>query len=341
MAEPGLNGAIPSALMAQAARAHADKIALRYGDEAWTFAEFDAVADRLATAIARRLEPGARAIVLMANRPEYVLLQCAIERAGLIRVPVNARSTAHELGVILADCEPAVLFYDTTTADRVAAATGEGLWRVQVNDAVAQGGPTYHELSTETVDRALLERAGLDDLSSINYTSGTSGRPKGAMLTHRNWAAVYRNMLIDRDIRGEPGINISQTQPVAAPVPQNLTPGMAALRRRHGDTDADASVWVPPVLEVVATENKRVAVLATTIDSFVSWSEQTDRRAMRGRERAHAQIMRALTAQLLEPYLSARGEDQSAAVIREWIDRVAEGKASPIEAARMLGDLKK
>lgn len=51
--------------------------------------------------------------------------------------------------------------------------------------------------------------------------------------------------------------------------------------------------------------------------------------------------MRALIAQLLEPYLSAREEDQCAAVIREWIDRVAEGKARPIEAARMLGDLKK
>lgn len=202
MLESGLNGAIPSALMGQAARAHADKVALRYGDRAWTFAEFDAIAGRLASGIARRVEPGARAAVMMANRPEYVLLQCAIERAGLVRVPVNARSTAHELGVILADCEPAVLFYDRTTADRVVAA-GEGLWRVQVDDAGAQGGPAYQDLSTEAVDRALLGRAGLDDLSSINYTSGTSGRPKGAMLTHRNWAAVYRNMLIDRDIRGD------------------------------------------------------------------------------------------------------------------------------------------
>jgi len=202
MSDARLSGAIPSALMAQAARAYGDKVALRYGDRAWTFAEFDAVADRLASAIARRVEPGARAAVMMANRPEYVLLQCAIERAGLVRVPVNAKSTAHELGVILADCEPAVLFYDRSTADRVAAAEGASrLWRVPMDDAVAQGGPDYRELSSAEVDPALLDRAGLDDLSSINYTSGTSGRPKGAMLTHRNWAAVYRNMLIDRDIR--------------------------------------------------------------------------------------------------------------------------------------------
>jgi acyl-CoA synthetase (AMP-forming)/AMP-acid ligase II len=204
MPETGLNGAIPSVLMAQAARAHADKVALRYGEQAWTFSEFDAIADRLASGIARRVEPGARAVVMMANRPEYVLLQCAIERAGLVRVPVNARSTAHELGIILADCEPAVLFYDVTTADRVAATQGaERVWRAQVDDTVGHGGATYDELRAGAADRTLLERARLDDLSSINYTSGTSGRPKGAMLTHRNWAAVYRNMLIDRDIRGD------------------------------------------------------------------------------------------------------------------------------------------
>jgi len=204
MPKPGLFGAIPSALMAQAARAHAGKVALRYGEGSWTFAQFDAAADRLASGLARRVAPGERVIVLMANRADYVMLQCAIERSGLVRVPVNARSTAYELGVIVADCEPAVLFYDSTTADRVAAAKGaDNLWRMQVDGDAAEGGPSYPELSAEAVDRSLLERTNLDDLSSINYTSGTSGRPKGAMLTHRNWAAVYRNMLIDRDIRGD------------------------------------------------------------------------------------------------------------------------------------------
>ncbi len=204
MPDPGLIGAIPSALMAQAARAFSRKIALHYGDQRWTFAEFDAAADRLASGLAHRIAPGERVIVLMTNRPDYVLLQCAIERAGLVRVPVNARSTAHELDVILADCLPAALFYDSTTSDRVAAATGaEKLWNVQVDGEAARGGRSYRELSAATIDRARLDRASLDDLSSINYTSGTSGRPKGAMLTHRNWAAVYRNMLIDRDIRGD------------------------------------------------------------------------------------------------------------------------------------------
>lgn len=195
-------GAIPSALMAQAARRHGARVALRCGERTWTFAQFDDAVDRIATGLAMRLAPGERVALFTANRVEYLLLQCAVERAGLVRVPINARSTAHELGVLLADCEPGALFYDRVTADRIDGASLPGLWhaRVDANDAV--NGPTFAELTNTAIDSARLNRATLDDLASINYTSGTSGRPKGAMLTHRNWAALYRNMLIDRDIRG-------------------------------------------------------------------------------------------------------------------------------------------
>lgn len=135
---------------------------------------------------------------------------------------------------------------------------------------------------------------------------------------------------------GEPGINIADPGRVAVSRPQNTTPGFAALRRRHGDISTEASAWVPPVIQVVATENRMVADLAATIDLFVDWSERTGRRAERGRERAYAQIMRALTARLLAPYLRAPGADQWPAGIGPWVDRIAEGRASPVEAAQAL-----
>jgi acyl-CoA synthetase (AMP-forming)/AMP-acid ligase II len=193
-------GAIPSALMAQAARRHADRVALRHGERAWTFAAFNAAADRIASGLAHRLGAGARVALFMANCADYLLLQCAVERAGLVRVPVNARSTAHELSAIIAHCEPEALFHDHSTAERVAPGMP---WTARVDVEDARGGPTFAELGAGRVQRAALDRAALDDLCSINYTSGTSGRPKGAMLSHRNWAALYRNMLIDRDIRGD------------------------------------------------------------------------------------------------------------------------------------------
>ncbi len=203
MAEP-VHGAIPGVLMGQAARRHAGRVALRHGERVWTFEAFDASVCRLASGLARRLQPGTRVAVFMANCAEYLLLQCAIERAGLVRVPLNSRSTPIELGVIAADCTPEALFHDGAGAAAVAGLQSDfpGLWTAQVGGA-ARGGPGYAELEAGPVERALLDRATPDQLCSINYTSGTSGQPKGAMLSHRNWAAVCRNMLIDRDIRAD------------------------------------------------------------------------------------------------------------------------------------------
>jgi LAO/AO transport system kinase len=135
---------------------------------------------------------------------------------------------------------------------------------------------------------------------------------------------------------GEPGINIPGPHRAAVSYAPNITPGLAALRRRHGDISADASAWVPPVIQVVATENRRVADLAETIDLFVDWSERTGRRTERGRERAYAQITRALTSRLLAPYLRVPGADQWPATVSAWVDKIAEGKASPAEAAQAL-----
>lgn len=200
-------GATLSGLMGQAARRFGARVALRHGERSWTFTEFDAGVDHLASGLAERLPAGSRVMLYMANRPEYLLLQSAIERAGLVRVPVNARATAHELATLVADCTPAALFHDRGTADRVAAADlPRALWTAPVDTFTREGtrnGPAFAELSTSPVWREMLDRAAPDDLASINYTSGTSGRPKGAMLSHRNWAAVTRNMLIDRDIRGD------------------------------------------------------------------------------------------------------------------------------------------
>ena len=137
---------------------------------------------------------------------------------------------------------------------------------------------------------------------------------------------------------GEPGINISDKHRVVPGRTASLMPRLAALRRRHGDTSADTSTWVPPVIQVVATENRLVSDLAATVDSFVDWSERTGRRTERGRERAYSQIMRALTARMLAPYLRAPGADRWPATISAWVERIAEGKASPVEAAQALLD---
>ncbi|MGE0007572.1 MAG: class I adenylate-forming enzyme family protein [Parvibaculaceae bacterium] len=183
-----------------AVRRFADRMALIDGDRRWTFAELGRLVNAVAGGLSRALAPGSRVGLFMRNRAEYLILQLAIERAGLVRVPLNSLYTAHEVERIVADCAAAAVFCDTASEARVGGLEGSGIWLCNV-EASSAGGQDWQTL-TLTDPQMSGVHDDLDALCSINYTSGSSGQPKGVMLTHRNWRSVTRNMLIDRDIRG-------------------------------------------------------------------------------------------------------------------------------------------
>jgi putative protein kinase ArgK-like GTPase of G3E family len=93
---------------------------------------------------------------------------------------------------------------------------------------------------------------------------------------------------------------------------------------------------VPPVLRLVASENRQVPELAAAIDAFIAWSERSERRRRRTRERAYAQVVRALSAMLLAPYSRAPGSEEIPASVEPWVERIVAGAASPFEAAQAL-----
>lgn len=161
--------------------------------------ELDGRANRLANALVDGLglEPGDRVAVLSRNRVEYLDCFFATQKVGLILVPLNVRLAVPELRRQLADTEPQVLFFESPLAELAAEIADCCDHLVEVE--ASRGGsslPGARTLETLTAGaRDLPPRCGaasLEDPHLILYTGGTTGLPKGAVLSHR---AVLANVL--------------------------------------------------------------------------------------------------------------------------------------------------
>ena len=125
---------------------------------------------------------------------EYVQVYAACALAGLVVVPINARLTVHEAAFPLADSGARVLIYTAAIAGRVAELPPHDMVLVPAgtgNGSGTGGGPTLQQLAA-TGSGGELPPVQPGDLYMIGYTSGTTGRPKGAMLTQGSVAALAR-----------------------------------------------------------------------------------------------------------------------------------------------------
>jgi len=148
-----------------------------------TWATFAASVAAVAGGLRSRfgLVPGDRVAIVMRNRPEYLVAKFAAWHAGLVCVPVNARLHRDEIAYILDHSGSALVITDEEHAADVEPLVGSV---ASLKAAVVAPGPHWDALTT-SMPIALCDRAP-SDAAWLFYTSGTTGRPKGATLTHRN-----------------------------------------------------------------------------------------------------------------------------------------------------------
>jgi fatty-acyl-CoA synthase len=164
--------------------------ALRYVGRTTTWAELDRRVTALAGALSRRgVGFGDRVLLLMLNRSEYVEGFLAANLLGAIAVPVNFRMTPPEIAFLVADCDPKAIITETVLAPVAIAvrALEPSLDTVIVAGGSSEDGVLgYEELISEAGDPPAPVDIPEDSPALIMYTSGTTGRPKGAVLTHIN-----------------------------------------------------------------------------------------------------------------------------------------------------------
>ncbi|TNE34580.1 MAG: long-chain fatty acid--CoA ligase, partial [Alphaproteobacteria bacterium] len=171
-------------LLERTARTYPDLPALAHGRKTVaTYREFAAQSAALGGALRDKfgLKAGDRVALIMKNHPEYWVALFAVWRAGLVAVPVNAKLHINEFRYILENSDSRLCFATAELADELAALTED---LAGLSHVISVQDPAFHELKTHTP--LALQEAAPDDLAWLFYTSGTTGKPKGAMLSHRN-----------------------------------------------------------------------------------------------------------------------------------------------------------
>jgi O-succinylbenzoic acid--CoA ligase len=146
----------------------------------WSWGELDAAAGKLAAALAARgVAAGDRVVLLMGNRPEFVFALAALLRLGAIAVPVSIREQAPGLAYVIGQCGASGILHDDALAALLPAPADAPALRLRLPATAA--GALAHGAHAPLREAAPVRE---EDTAFVLYTSGTTGRPKGAMLSH-------------------------------------------------------------------------------------------------------------------------------------------------------------
>jgi len=213
---PLLEETISQALRDRASKSpHRDALIVRHQNARFTWAELDNEVTRVARGLAGLgLKPGDRAGIWASNCLEWVLLQYAAPRAGVVLVNVNPAYRSHELRFVLKNSRIRALFlheHDSRADYRRILAESRNGDSLPLEHVVWLGTQWWDAMIAGGADLPERESADPNDVANIQYTSGTTGTPKGVMLTHRN--------LLNNGAAMAQGLKATDADRICAPVP--------------------------------------------------------------------------------------------------------------------------
>jgi acyl-CoA synthetase (AMP-forming)/AMP-acid ligase II len=221
----------------------ADGTPTTYGD---LVAHSARLAHRLST---EGLAPGDRVAAWLDDGAPYVELYLACAMAGLVVVPVNARYTEHEARGLLVDSEPRAIVW-SAVRDGAVEGLADVLPTARIRcgaDAPTLGATDYAAAIATGSTTPAARAASADDLFVIGYTSGTTGTPKGALLTHRSVTAVARQHRAAYRLRPRSTIAMTGSMSFVSVVPAHVLTHLAI-----GGTVVFLGHWdVPSLLDAV------------------------------------------------------------------------------------------
>ncbi|GGS60931.1 acyl-CoA synthetase [Streptomyces cinerochromogenes] len=185
-------GSTVDGVLRRSARRTPARIAVEYGDRAWTYEELDAAVSRAASVLlAQGLTAGDRVGSYGHNSDAYLIGFLACARAGLVHVPVNHHLTGDDLAYIVGQSGSSLVLADPPLADRLPAGVRTLPLRDADDSLLARlaTAPPYDGPEPRT-----------EDLVQLLYTSGTTALPKGAMMTHRALVHEYLSAITALDL---------------------------------------------------------------------------------------------------------------------------------------------
>lgn len=248
--------------------------ALLLGDEVMTYADLAATTDRIARVLIERgVRPGDRVGVLAAKAPWTIAALIGTLKAGGVYVPVDSASPAPRVARIVRSAEPTVLLADATATGLIDGLVGEGVDDLVVGSLAepltgARFTSAFARDDIAAVDASAPQVARAPDLAHLLFTSGSTGEPKGVMITHEmvsafvDWALGHFGTKPGDRISGHPPLHFDLSTfdiyaTLAAGAQLHLVPaslGLDARRTASFIRDHELTQWfsVPSVLTYLA-----------------------------------------------------------------------------------------